>query len=56
MICLFQFENNMNMDLNVLVLLNQFPEIKKKYPKEKNVITFEDAFNKYIPKFIPKKN
>ena len=37
------------------IIIVTFPEIKKKYPKEKNVITFEDAFNKYIPKFIPKK-
>jgi hypothetical protein len=38
------------------IIIVTFPEIKKKYPKEKNVITFEDAFNKYIPKFLPKKN
>ena len=37
------------------IIIVTFPEIKKKYPKEKNVITFEDAFNKYIPKFISKK-
>jgi hypothetical protein len=38
------------------IIIVTFPEIKKKYPKEENVITFEDAFNKYIPKFLPKKN
>jgi hypothetical protein len=38
------------------IIIVTFPEIKKKYPKEENVITFEDAFNKYIPKFITKKN
>lgn len=38
------------------IIIVTFPEIKKKYPKEENVITFEDAFNKYIPKFVPKKN
>jgi len=37
------------------IVIVTFPEIKKKYQEEKNVITFEDAFNKYIPKFIPKK-
>jgi hypothetical protein len=38
------------------IIIVTFPEIKKKYPKEKNVITFEEAFDKYIPKFVPKKN
>jgi hypothetical protein len=38
------------------IIIVTFPEIKKKYPKEKNVITFEDAFNKYITKFVTKKN
>ena len=38
------------------IIIVTFPEIKKKYPKEKNVITFEEAFDKYIPEFVPKKN
>jgi delta-aminolevulinic acid dehydratase/porphobilinogen synthase len=38
------------------IIIVTFPEIKKKYPKEENIITFEEAFDKYIPKFIPKKN
>jgi hypothetical protein len=38
------------------IIIVTFPEIKKKYPKEENIITFEEAFDKYIPKFVPKKN
>ncbi len=37
------------------IIIVTFPEIKEKYPKEKNLITFEDAFNEYISKFLPKK-
>ena len=48
-------KNNKRITERGLIIVT-FPEIKKKYPKEENVITFEDAFNKYIPKFLPKKN
>lgn len=34
------------------IIIVTFPEIKKKYPKEENVITFEEAFDEYIPKFL----
>jgi hypothetical protein len=37
------------------IVIVTFPEIKKKYPKDDNIITFEDALNNYIPKFLTKK-